>query len=169
MSKTNSLHYDLCCKAAKWLRNKKNAEHWAMKWKWVAVELNVVGAEGTDVWGFNGSATIVIEVKTSRSDFLRDKKKWWRSEEAKEYQVGNYKYYLAPEGIIKKDELPDHWGLLEWDGKEIRRTVHSVPVNVNSIGELRIISSILRRENFKEGIFNYRGQNKTIKPQTTLF
>lgn len=169
MSKTKSLHYELCCEAAKWLRRKKNSERYTGRWKWVAVELNVVGTENTDVWGYSGDSTVVVEVKTSRADFLKDKNKWWRTDEARDYWVGNYRYYLAPKGIIKEDELPENWGLLEWENGEITRVKSATYMKTNSTGELRIMSSILRRENFKDGIFNYRGQNTTIKPQTKLF
>ena len=46
MSKTNSLHYTLCCEGAKWLKNRKNIErsgNCGSPWKYVAVEMCVVG------------------------------------------------------------------------------------------------------------------------------
>ena len=39
MSKTNSLHYELCCLGAKFLKSRKNAEPWEIPNKYVAVEL----------------------------------------------------------------------------------------------------------------------------------
>ena len=27
--------------------------------------------------------------------------------------VGNYRFYLTPENLLKQDEIPDKWGLLE--------------------------------------------------------
>jgi len=167
MSSTKSLHYDLCCKAAKWLRQRKNRERMSSGWKYVTVELNVVGAESADVWAFNGEHTVMIEVKTSRNDFLRDKKKFWRQDGSEEYRCGNYRYYLAPEGIIKKEDLPENWGLLEWNGKEISRVIDATLVETNGTSDMRILSSLLRREKFKEGIYNYRGTNTTIKHKDT--
>lgn len=77
MSATNSLHYQLCCEGAKWLRNKKNRERWRGHWKYIWVEPGLIG-ENPDIWAFNGDDTICIEVKTSHADFMADRKKWWR-------------------------------------------------------------------------------------------
>lgn len=165
MSTTGSLHYQLCCECAKWLRNRKNCERWKTPWKYIAVELNVYGTENADVWATNGECSIVIEVKTSRADFLKDGKKWHRAETMKDYQSGNFRYYLAPAGMILTDELPEGWGLLEWDGKTITRVTPSQYRTVNNHADLIILSSILRREGFPEKIFNYRGAPTTIHPK----
>lgn len=45
MSKTESLHYKLCCEGAKWMRKQK----WS-SYKIVAIELCTVNAENPDVW-----------------------------------------------------------------------------------------------------------------------
>ena len=142
MSATNSLHYQLCTEGAKRLRRRKHdwkkcetkpchvkGEDGYFKfcphcktYNIVAVELNVIGVENPDVWGYDGYSTVVIEVKVSHSDFLADQKKYWRNVEP-ENQLGNNRWYLCPEGIIKPNELPDGWGLLYWDGKQIRPVV----------------------------------------------
>lgn len=121
MSKTNSLHYNLCCLGAKFLKSRKNAEPWEIPNKYVAVELVTLTAENPDVWATNGYHTTLIEVKTSHSDFLADQKKWSRSKAAElsDKQLGNYRYYLCPEGVIDESEIPDKWGLLVYDGKKI--------------------------------------------------
>lgn len=82
MSKTDSLHYQLCCLGAKFLKSRKNAEHLETPNKYVAVELVTMTAENPDIWATNGYHTTLVEVKTSHADFLADKKKWIRSEEA---------------------------------------------------------------------------------------
>ncbi len=33
-----------------------------------------------------------------------------------EKQLGNYRYYLCPEGVIDESEIPDKWGLLLYEG-----------------------------------------------------
>ena len=121
MSKTNSLHYELCCLGAKFLKSRKNAEPWEIPNKYVAVELVTLTAENPDVWATNGYHTTLVEVKTSHSDFLADQKKWSRSKAAElsDKQLGNYRYYLCPEGMIDESEIPDKWGLLVYDGKKI--------------------------------------------------
>lgn len=181
MSKTDSLHYQLCCEGAKWLfRSNHRSDKCCKKdcynpqfcqgcfpCYWVAVELNTYGGENTDVWGYGGGESVVIEVKTSHTDFLADLKKWARGAEAAAYdmQAGQYKWYLCPEGIIKPEELPDKWGLLYWDGKCIKRIVPAQRTEHTDRADIIILTSLMRRENFPKKIFNYRGQNTTIKPK----
>ena len=166
MSKTDSLHYQLCLEGAKWLKRRKNAKRWRTPWKYIAVELVCNAAENADVWATNGECSIVIEVKTSRADFIKDGKKWHRAETMKDYQSGNFRYYLAPAGMIRTDEMPEGWGLLEWDGKTITRVTPSQYRTVNNHADLIILSSILRREGFPEKIFNSRGAPTTIHPKS---
>lgn len=160
MSKTESLHYQLCCLGAKFLKNRKNAEPWQVPHKYIAVELVTMGVENPDIWATNGSITTMVEVKTSRADFLNDKKKWARSKEAEEqnYQMGNYRYYLCPDGIIKEYELPDKWGLLVYDGKKIKKIKQAEYQRASSEMEMLMITSIMRRCGIKQQIFNFRGQ-----------
>ncbi|QUB64915.1 hypothetical protein [Prevotella melaninogenica] len=66
MSKTGSLHYRLCCEGAKWMRK----QEWGT-YHTVAVELCTVNVENPDVWGTTGFKSMLIEVKTSRADFLK--------------------------------------------------------------------------------------------------
>lgn len=65
-----------------------------------------------DVVAFSAHATIMIECKVSRSDFLIDKKKPWRQPGQ---GIGHYRFYLTPEGLIDPSELPQspRWGLIE--------------------------------------------------------
>ena len=175
MSKTDSLHYTLCCEGAKWLRrqtwnyarcrkkpcyNTGDCGPCCRKYKYVAVELCTWGSENTDVWGlgnFNDSA--IIEVKVSRADFKADQKKWCRSEQAASsgLQAGRFRWYLCPEGVIHKEELPNKWGLLYWDGKKIYPVVAPTPFENTSRADLGILTSILCREQFPQKVFNYRG------------
>lgn len=53
--------------------------------------------------------TVLVECKVSRADFLADKAKPHRHAGG----VGNWRYFLAPEGLIAPDELPAKWGLVE--------------------------------------------------------
>lgn len=63
------------------------------------------------------TSSIVIEVKTSRADFLRDAKKPCRKVNA--VALGNELWYLCPKGIVDKSEVPAGWGLLVVKGKRI--------------------------------------------------
>ena len=165
MSATNSLHYNLCLEGAKWLKKKKNHERYETPWKYIAVEIVVYGCENPDIWAFNGWSTMVVEVKTSHADFLNDKKKWFRQVGNEGGDPGNYRYYLTPKGMLKPEELPEGFGLLEWDGKNIERVINATRRTVTNHADGIIMASILRREHFPEKIYNYRGEPTTIHPQ----
>jgi hypothetical protein len=71
--------------------------------------------ESPDVIGFNSSGSFVLEAKTSRSDFLKDKKKIFR--QIPEYGMGDWRFFICKKGLIKTDELPMWWGLIEVNEK----------------------------------------------------
>lgn len=54
--------------------------------------------------------TIVLEAKTSRSDFLADRKKPHRIDPAS--GMGRWRYYICPTDLIKPEDLPEKWGLI---------------------------------------------------------
>ena len=72
---------------------------------------NTSSLETPDIIGFRYMESIVIEVKTSRADFLADRKKAFRQNPAE--GMGNIRYYLVPKGLVKRNELPSRWSLLE--------------------------------------------------------
>ncbi|WP_059942554.1 hypothetical protein [Burkholderia ubonensis] len=61
--------------------------------------------------GVYAECSIVIECKTSRADYLADAKKPHRIN--REKGMGQYRYFMAPEGMLKFAELPHGWGLIE--------------------------------------------------------
>lgn len=75
----------------------------------------VCAGEVPDAIGFRAGVwdegSVLVEVKVSRADFIADSKKPHRIDPAK--GVGQYRYFLAPEGLIKEEELPPGWGLVE--------------------------------------------------------
>jgi hypothetical protein len=76
-------------------------------------ELVAVGAGGEipDVLAIGGRVhSILIECKVSRSDFLADRKKFFRI--YPEMGMGSHRIYCAPEGLLRLEELPEKWGLL---------------------------------------------------------
>lgn len=91
----------------------KIAEKWLIKSRgcgFAFSELNTINYETPDSIGFRSGASILVEAKTSRADFHADKKKMPRR--APYTGMGSFRFYLCPEGIIKKDDLPEKWGLL---------------------------------------------------------
>lgn len=158
MSKTDSLHYQLCCLGAKFLKSRKNAEPFEMPNKYVAVELVTLTAENPDIWATNGYQTTLVEVKTTHADFLADQKKWVRSEAADiaDKCLGNFRYYLCPKGVINENELPNKWGLLVYDGKRITKVKPAKYQKSSTDAELLVVTSIMRRCGIKQQIFNFR-------------
>lgn len=164
MSATNSLHYQLCCEGAKYIIQPRAAEPWQMTNIFSTVELVCYGTELTDVWATNSETSTIIEVKTSHADFLADRKKYARTSqaEANKHQIGNYRYYLCPEGVIKSDELPEGWGLLYWNGKMVSKVVPAPRKwETDHKYDMFLLCSIIRRECGTHKIFNYR--QKEIK------
>lgn len=66
--------------------------------------------ELADVIGFKNDFSILIECKVARGDFLKDKHKPFRMNPEK--GMGDRRYYCCPKDLIKKEELPEGWGLL---------------------------------------------------------
>lgn len=93
-------HEELCRVAVRWLNNRMV----------IGVSEISYASEIPDALGYGSYGTVLIECKTSRADFLRDGKKWCRKDSAK--GLGNYRYFMCVEGLIKTDELPEKWGLL---------------------------------------------------------
>lgn len=107
-------HSDLCKLAVKWLKRPQSRGGHGCQ---VAVDECTTGKTGEipDALGFCfygqtvRDGTVLVECKTSRADFLVDKAKPHRHTGG----VGNWRYYMAPAGLIHVEELPDKWGLIE--------------------------------------------------------
>ncbi|MDL2310271.1 hypothetical protein LJC39_04060 [Parabacteroides sp. OttesenSCG-928-B22] len=122
--------------------------------QYVVCELERTG-ESPDVFGFGGGRTQLIEVKISRSDFLADKKKYWRM--YPEYGIGQMRSYLCPINVIKPEDLPDKWGLFYLtDRGKIECIKHPEYQQSNTTEEMNLAASILRRENLKPQVFSYK-------------
>ena len=90
--------------------------------------------------------SVVVECKASRADFLADSTKPWRLQP--ETAVGAERYYLAPRGLLRVDELPRGWGLLEVCGREIekvRASAKNLRSNVGFQYEMNLLLASLRR------------------------
>lgn len=109
-----------------------------------------------DAIGWRSGASIVVEAKTSRSDFLADRKKLVRA--APELGMGDWRFFLCRPGVIRADELPDGWGLLYTDGAAVNRIAGvpkgnagwgKPPAQGNKRAELALTVSALRRLNIR--------------------
>ena len=70
-----------------------------------------IDAWAINCWRSQKFLKISFEIKVSRSDFLRELKDPKKRLPA--MSVSNEFYFVAPKGIIKKEELPDDCGLIE--------------------------------------------------------
>ena len=90
--------------------------------------------------------SVLVECKLSRPDFLADREKPFRQKP--ESGVGCERYYLAPRGLIRVEELRPGWGLLEVCGREIEKAKPSAKNLRTPIGfgyEMNLLLASLRR------------------------
>lgn len=90
-----------------------------MRWlRWyrcgvVLSEQACVSGEMPDAIGWKQAChSVLVECKVTRSDFLADREKPFRQKPEK--GVGSERFYLTPGGLVKVEELPVGWGLLEY-------------------------------------------------------
>jgi hypothetical protein len=86
--------------------------------------------EKPDAIGFRNNVSLLIECKTSRADFLADKKKKFRANQ--KLGMGDWRFYLCPPDVITIKDLPEGWGLLYACGNRVRK-IHGYPTNIELI------------------------------------
>ena len=103
-------HAQLVERAVRWLR--------AYRCGVVLSEQACASGEVPDAIGWKRAChSVVVECKVSRADFLADREK--PSRKRPEIAVGCERYYLAPRGLIRVEELPPGWGLLECQNRKV--------------------------------------------------
>jgi hypothetical protein len=134
-------HTILVSKGVKWLRA-QGGKQWSAPV--VFGEMVASGNEIPDVIGFSSGGSCLIECKTSKSDFKRDKKKMFRS--VPQMGMGKYRFYMCPTGLIEKNELPDGWGLIYVNEKGgVKLIVKPKAQYCNLKAEHAYMYSIMRR------------------------
>jgi hypothetical protein len=114
----------------------------------VLSEQSCASGETPDVIAWKGKCrSVLVECKISRADFLADREKPFRKDSAQ--GMGCERFYLAPQGLIRSDELPPHWGLLEVKGREVRMAAkpgrRSQRTEVGLMWEMNLLLASLRR------------------------
>jgi len=117
----------------------------------VLFEFAAAGDANPDVIGWaSGTCSVLIECKSSRSDFLTDAKKAVRKNPRT--GMGQRRYYLCPPEVIQVKDLPSKWGLL-WAAKGqiiVKRDARGHPER-NLLAEVRFLSAMLRRAQIRIG------------------
>jgi hypothetical protein len=114
----------------------------------VITELTTAAGETPDVFGL-GYTTMLVECKATRSDFLADSDKPFRRNP--EQGLGDLRYYFAPEGVIRVEELPANWGLVEVHGKQNKKVALAVKQPKDDRLEMCLVASAFQRLNIPEG------------------
>ena len=113
----------------------------------VLSEQACVSGEMPDAIGWKKAChSVLVECKASRPDFLADREKPFRQKP--ETGVGCERYYLAPKGLIRIEDLAAGWGLLEVCGREIEKVRPSAKNLRSEIGlqcEMNLLLASLRR------------------------
>jgi Holliday junction resolvase len=132
-------HAKLVAMAVRWLRRYGCGV--------VLSEQACVSGEMPDAIGWKKAChSVLVESKVSRADFLADRGKPFRLRP--DGGVGCERYYLVPPVLIRIDELPAGWGLLEVCGREVVRVKASAKNLRSQIGfenEMNLLLASLRR------------------------
>lgn len=151
--KDNSLHDELCKQGKRWLKKTIGA-------RLAISEMRCLSYWGEipDVIGWKSGYSILIEAKTSLSDFRADFKKKFRQDQ--KCGMGNYRFYLCPEGLIKPEMLPENWGLLYYSPEsknKIKRIVCFKGNILDNSGNLKRQKSFIEGE--KDLLLSYACRN----------
>ena len=132
-------HAQLVEKAVRWLR--------AYRCGVVLSEQACASGEMPDAIGWKQAChSVLVECKVNRSDFLADRQKPFRLKPEK--GVGSERFYLTPRELIRLEELPRGWGLLQYHRGRVEM-LHPSAKNLRSaVGfryEMNLLLASLRR------------------------
>lgn len=141
LSSDKKRHAVLVAKAVQWLRS-------YYKCGVILSEQYCASGEVPDVIGWKGFCrSVLVECKVSRADFLADAGKPFRLHPQE--GMGCERFYLAPAAVIRRDDLPKHWGLLELRAREIHLVAKPGRIDLRSpaalMKEMNLLLASLRR------------------------
>ncbi|MDD4877290.1 MAG: hypothetical protein PHQ86_09265 [Dehalococcoidales bacterium] len=145
-------HDELVIRGVNWLKNNQVS---TMRFPIILPEYSCYANSIPDVIGMNHYRTAVLECKVSRSDYLADQHKKHRYEDN---QLGNFRYYLCPVGLLLPDEINNGWGLLYCHQHKItiEKESKEFPIEETRKEEYQVMYSIIRR------LMSYDGHDKTL-------
>ena len=132
-------HPQLVQRAVAWLRGYRCGV--------VLSEQACLSGEMPDAIGWKRAChSVLVECKISRADFLADRDKPFRSNP--EVGVGCERFYLVPKGLVRAEELPADWGLLECHNRKVemaRTAAKNLRTAVGFRYEMNLLLASLRR------------------------
>lgn len=111
-----------------------------------------ISGEIPDAIGWTARASILIEYKASRSDFLSDRTKLFRYS-MPDSGVGDFRFYFTNPGVIvSADEIPYGWGVYEVNNGKPKykfgvrySNAANIPLHGNKGEEVTLLRSYIRR------------------------
>lgn len=129
-------HDDLVQRAVRWLRNTR-------KCPVVLAEYTSALPVIPDAIGFWRAHSILVECKVSRADFRADRHK---PSHRGGWGPGRERWYMTPPGLVRPDEVPEGWGLLEAHARIVRRIVEPSVRHEDSVRyDMEMLVSAMRR------------------------
>lgn len=96
------------------------------------------------LWPSQGLLLEAIEVKTSRNDWLRELRQPLKQEQSIFRWVDRW-WVAAPEGVVREDEVPPAWGLLELTARGVMRAAKEAPALQPEPMTRDFLAALLRR------------------------
>ncbi|HEY6769444.1 MAG TPA: MmcB family DNA repair protein [Candidatus Sulfotelmatobacter sp.] len=132
-------HAQLVERAVRWLRSYRCGV--------VLSEQACVSGEMPDAIGWKRAHhSVLVECKVTRSDFLVDRAKPFRTKP--QHGVGCERFYLTLPNLVRCEELPAGWGLLELRGRNLEM-IRAAAKNMRSASgfrcEMNLLLASLRR------------------------
>lgn len=154
-------HRQLCERARSWLLGRGRCSI-------ALVEFKTILSEIPDAIGFrnSGRESLLVECKASRSDFLADKNKPHRIGESD--ALGTYRWYMCEPDVIRIEDLPERWGLLYVDERQVKIIAGEDPYRTcwppesdvwrwpNPAGDCVLLYSALRRLQIRLGATEFQ-------------
>jgi hypothetical protein len=132
-------HAQLVERAVRWLRGYRCGV--------VLSEQACVSGEMPDAIGWKRAChSVLVECKITRADFLADRAKPFRQKPEK--GVGSERFYMTPPGLVKMEELPAGWGLLQCGRGRVEMLQASAKNLRTAVGfryEMNLLLASLRR------------------------
>jgi hypothetical protein len=132
-------HPQLVQKAVAWLRSYRCGV--------VLSEQACISGEMPDAIGWKRAChSVVVECKMSRADFLADQSKPWRRKPGG--ALGCERFYLTLASLLREDELPPRWGLLECRKGRVEMVKPAAKRSRSAVGfrhEMNLLLASLRR------------------------